>query len=123
MKLTGTKTERDIRDQLIASRNSILRDRTNPRLLEALKSVYPALISAFVIHWIDEQAEDEIIVMVDLDKMLWIELDRLNKSKKANIEVLNFDEYSKGKRQHLIKMAIAKELAQEAIEEHNQAQK
>lgn len=123
MKLTGTKTERDIRDQLIASRNAILRDGSNPRLLEALKSVYPDLISAFVIHWIPEQAEDEIIVMVDLDKMIWVELDRIDTSKKANIEILNFAHYEKGKRQHLIKMAIAKELAQEAIEEHNQALK
>lgn len=123
MKLRGTKTERDMRHQLIASRDAILREGSNPRLLEALKSVYPDLISAFVIHWIPDEAEDEIIVMIDLDKMLWVELDRVDTSKKANIEVLKFAHYEKGKRQHLIKMAIAKELAQEAIEEHNQTLK
>jgi hypothetical protein len=116
MKLTGTKTERDIRDQLISSRNAILHGDSDPRLLEAIKSVYPNLVSAFVIHWIPEQAEDEIIVMVDLDKLLWVELDRIDTCKKANIEILNFNEYSKGKRQHLIKMAIAKELAADAME-------
>ena len=112
MKLKGNKTEQDIREELILSRNAIFNEKESSRLLSALKNEFPNLVTAVVIHWIPEQAEDEVIVMVDDDKMIWLELDRLNKSKPPKIEHLNFQEYERGSRQHLIKMAIAKELAQ-----------
>jgi hypothetical protein len=117
MKLIGSRTEKEHREQLIESRESIFNSKDGSHILSAIKIVYPEVKSAFVIHWIPEQVTDEYIVMVDIDKMLLIEFDRRDDEKMPNLEVLDFEKYAQGSRQHLIKMAIAKELALEAMSE------
>ena len=121
--LTGTKTERDIREQLLVSKDFIFNNPEGSRILNLLNELYPELSSAYVLKCIPEQAEDEYIIIVDGTQMIWIEISRVDSLKEPEFEKLNFREYERGSRQRLIKMAIAKELAEIDLAKHNKALK
>mgnify|MGYP003576315423 CR=1 FL=1 len=76
MKLIGSNSERQYRDELIVSRDGIFKKNSAPRLLETLRENYPGLTSAFVLHWIPEQGEDIYEVLINEHEVFLVEIPR-----------------------------------------------
>jgi hypothetical protein len=76
MKLIGSLTEQQMREELIQS-NLALRDDTNHALRHALESANVNVAAAYVIHWIPEQVEDIYDVLVSAGEVLTVEVPRV----------------------------------------------
>lgn len=74
MKLIGSMVEQELRTQLIGSNQSLFSSEGNQRLLNLLKTQYPKMITAYVIHWIPEQGEDLYEILINDDTVAKIEL-------------------------------------------------
>ncbi|VWX59320.1 conserved hypothetical protein [Burkholderiales bacterium 8X] len=76
MKLLGSRTENQIRDDLIRS-NIALRDNIDGPLSEALQSSGIPVVDALVVNWVHEQAEDIYFVLLSDIELLLVQVSRL----------------------------------------------
>ncbi|WP_251038565.1 hypothetical protein [Paenibacillus albidus] len=113
MKLVGSRTEQDIREQLIVSNKSLFEDEEKKRLLNVIQENHPNMVTAYVLHWIPEQAEDFYKVLINDSIIVDIELDRLNQNIMPIIKSVPISQYKVGlSKINQIKLAVAIDLAQ-----------
>jgi len=58
IKLKASKTEEDIRRQLIGSHKSLFNDEIRSGLLSVIKRFFPQMKTAYILFWTPEQGED-----------------------------------------------------------------
>ncbi|MEW4566995.1 hypothetical protein AB1L88_03920 [Tautonia sp. JC769] len=120
MRLLGSLTEDDIRRRLSAS-NAALRAGNNPLLRAALLSCGVDLRTAFVLHWIPEQAEDIYTVLDGTRQVLTIELARGDSSEPTEVDAIPLADYSeavaRGSRSERLQFAVAMDLLREASDD------
>lgn len=75
MKLIGSNTEQQMREELIRS-NLALQDGSYGRLADALESENVNVAGAYVLNWIPEQAEDIYAVLVSAGEVVTVEVPR-----------------------------------------------
>jgi hypothetical protein len=111
MKLKGTKTEKDFRDQLINQQKYLFE---NIRLLELLRKIYPKMRTTYILDWIPEQGEDIYTVLVNTDTVCEVELDRYDLSVESIVKSMEtVNNFKKGLRKLAsIKLEVAIDLAQ-----------
>lgn len=107
--LKGTKTEHEIRKQLINSR--LIRSNENEsKLYQALKSV-GVFNFAHILHWTPEQGEDIYLVLINDNFIVKIEIDKIGETEPI-IDFISLSRYRKGlKKQGQIQLEIAIELS------------
>jgi len=111
MKLIGSKTEKELREQLIKSHYSLFNDKSKLGLLNALKD-FIDIKSAYIIDWIPEQGEDIYTILINTDIIVIVELDRLNLHLEPVLNTISINEFKKGlSKIHQIKLAVAIDLA------------
>src|SRR5258706_15025865 len=75
MKLIGSRTEQQMREELVRS-NLSLQDGSYERLVAALESANVNVAGAYVLNWIPEQAEDIYAVLASAVEVLIVEVPR-----------------------------------------------
>ena len=112
MKLTGSKTEQEHRQQLVCSRNDLFENREKARILSSLYKQYPEMKTAYTLNWIPEQGEDIYYFLINKNIIAIVEIDRLDSSSEPIIEDLSISEYKrKLSKADQIKLAVAIDLA------------
>ncbi|MGD6817982.1 hypothetical protein ACQCVE_13045 [Metabacillus sp. 113a] len=120
MKLIGSKTEQDIRKQLVKSNELLFKSEENKRLLEVIRSLYPEMKVAYIIDWIPEQGEDIYKLLINENIILEIELDRYNAEIDPIIESKSITQYLQGlSKQKQIKLGVARDLANKYLDNMN----
>ncbi|WP_020621248.1 hypothetical protein [Paenibacillus daejeonensis] len=115
LKLIGSKTEQEIRNQLIISRKSLFEEDGNIRLVDALKKEFSELKSAYILQWIPEQVEDFYKVLINESLVINIELSRDQDSVPIIIKML-VSEYKKGlSKINQIKLQVALDLVKKDL--------
>jgi hypothetical protein len=76
MKLIGSRSEQQMRDELVRSNHSLQNGTHGQALVAALESANVNLARAYVLDWIPEQAEDIYDVLVSRDDVLIVEVSR-----------------------------------------------
>lgn len=108
MKLIGSRTEQQMREELIRS-NLSLRDGSHGQLAKAIESVNVDVAGAYVLHWIPEQAEDIYEILVSASEVLTIEVPR--GEGQVLVERRDLAEYqSKCSKNQRLKIAVARDL-------------
>jgi hypothetical protein len=111
-----TKTKLDYREQLICSHKSLYEDEDKNRILSALNTHYPKMRTAYTLDWIPEQGEDIYTILVDLDMVATVEVDRLDKASKPFVDAIPIKQYQhKLSKKDQIKLSVALDLAQSEI--------
>jgi len=114
MVLKGTKTENDIREQLIESHNHLFDQSKNDKLLKALKSIQ-AMETAYILNWIPDQDEDVYIALINDAFIVRIELEK-DSNNKPEYEFISLKKYRIGlRKQDQIKLEIALDLAKKYL--------
>ncbi|MFD2216428.1 hypothetical protein [Metabacillus endolithicus] len=112
MKLIGSKTEQNIREQLIKSYKYLLNDKSNKKLLSVIESTFPNMKSAYIIDWIPEQGEDIYTVLINTETITKIEISRVDTNVKPVIESISVTNFRKSlSKIRQIKLAVAIDLA------------
>ncbi|GHU22420.1 hypothetical protein AGMMS50243_21940 [Betaproteobacteria bacterium] len=75
MKLIGSRTEQQMREELVRS-NLALRDGSHDRLVKALELANVNVAGAYVLNWIPEQVEDIYAVLVSVGEVVTVEVPR-----------------------------------------------
>lgn len=96
MKLLGSKLEQELREHLIVSNESLFKSEEKKRLLEVIRSLFPEMKTAYIIHWIPEQGEDIYKILVDDNNILEIELDRYDSQVEPIVEITAISQYIHG---------------------------
>ena len=111
MQLISNKTEARYRAELILSRDELFKKNGAPRLLKILRTNYPDLDSAFVLHWIPEQGEDIYEILINEHEIIAVEISRTKMSDcvARTISVGEFLSQTRSK-QKKIKLAVALDL-------------
>lgn len=116
MKLIGSKTEQDIRKQLVKSNELLFKSEENKRLLEVIRSIYPEMKAAYIIDWIPEQGEDIYKLLINDNIILVIELDRLNVEIEPIVELKTIPQYLQGlSKYNQMKLGVALDLAKKNL--------
>lgn len=111
MKLIGSKTEEEIRKQLIKSNQLLFKSEEKKRLLEVIRSLYPEMNTAYIIDWIPEQGEDIYKLLINDNIIVKIELDRYNEEIEPIVESKSISEYLQGlSKRNQIKLGVALDL-------------
>jgi hypothetical protein len=117
MKIIESKTEQEIRAELIGSNRSLFSTEEDGRLIEEVYKLYPETKTAYVLHWRVEQGEDLYKVLVNDNVIIEIEIDRVGQSEPIIGKSLTIPQYLKGlKRKDQIQLAVALDLAKKDIE-------
>lgn len=112
MRLTGSKTEKEFRDLLIKSHKELFEGNLYEELLQVLKTNFPAMKTAYFIRHIPEQGEDLYTMLVNLDTIVKIEINRYENDEKPIVEILGINDFMIGiSKIEQIKLAIAVDLA------------
>ncbi|WP_409341520.1 hypothetical protein [Paenibacillus sp. MBLB4367] len=113
MKLIGSKTEKDCREQLIKAHKSLFIDKDKMRLLAVLRTCFPNMKTAYIIKWLPEQGEDIFTILINNNVIARVELDRNDLNTAPIIESEPLDKhYKKGLRKmSQIILAVALDLA------------
>ncbi|PSL34766.1 hypothetical protein [Chitinophaga ginsengisoli] len=115
MKLIGSKTEQDIRIQLIQSNRWLLNSEN--RLNKVLKSVYPEMRTAYTLNWIPEQGENVYTILINDSIIATIELDKY--SDRSIVETTTVPLYLHGRsKRHQIQLAVALDLVKEDMQKY-----
>ena len=111
MQLISNKTEARYRAELILSRDELFKKNGAPRLLKILRTNYPDLDSAFVLHWIPEQGEDIYEILINEHEILAVEISRIDTGECVT-KIISLDEFLSRTRskQKMIKLAVALDL-------------
>ncbi|WP_454733061.1 MULTISPECIES: hypothetical protein [Cupriavidus] len=78
-------SEQKIREEMLKGKDGIFLGGEAPRLLNALRKIYPGLGKAFVLHYIPEQDADIYDVLVDKDTVINIEINNNNNNNNNNL--------------------------------------
>jgi hypothetical protein len=112
MKLIGSKTERDYREELLASNKSHFSGESPSRLNEALRNAGYETKNAYVLHWTPDQAEDFFTVLVEGLFLVAVEIDRYDTECEVSVKRYELADYIKGlSRMHHVRLLVAQELA------------
>lgn len=122
LRLKGSKTEKDIRSQLVKSHESLFNDEMRSGLLSVIKTFFPQMKTAYILYWTPEQGEDIFSLLINNDTIASVEIDRYDSSIKPIIESRPLDNtYLEGLRRiPQITLAIALELADKDLKHDNQ---
>lgn len=116
MKLINSKTEQDIREQLIKSHKSLFEDEEERKLLTVIKEKFPDMLTAYILHWIPEQGEDFYKILINDSVIVDIELDKVNQNIISIMSSIPVPKYKLGlSRLNQIKLIIAIDLAQKDL--------
>ncbi|MBX7114025.1 MAG: hypothetical protein K1X64_06770 [Myxococcaceae bacterium] len=108
MKLIGSRTEQQLREELVRS-NLALQDGSHGRLANALESVNVKVTGAYVLNWVPEQAEDIYTVLASADEVVIVEVPRgEGQVLSAREELAKYE--GKCSKIQRIKVAVAKDL-------------
>lgn len=91
MSLIGSKTENDIREQMLAGKKSLLNSSFYARLLGLLREQFKDFRSAVFLNWTPDQDEDIFVLLIDTEFVVTIELPKNDLD--ARIEVESVFEY------------------------------
>jgi len=112
VKLIGSKTEQDFRTELVNSHISLFQDLDKRRLLGILRNNFPNMKTAYIIYWTPEQGENIYSILVNVDEIAQIELDRFNSDIEPIINNISLARYRNGlSRIGQIKLEVAIDLA------------
>lgn len=121
MKLVGSKTEQDIKNELIKSHKALFQEGKSQRLFNVLRYYFSEMKTAYCINWIPEQGEDIYTILIDATLIVTIELDRYNLDADPIVEFVQCKHYKYGlSKIEQIKLALAIELSQKDLENQNQ---
>ncbi len=116
MKLRGSIIEQKLRDELIASHDSLFKSSEDKKILSCLMKQYPDMVTAYLLHWICEQGEDIYHYLIDLGKVCIIEVSRVETDLDPIVEDYPLNLYKKElNRTDRIRFFIAQELAKSDI--------
>lgn len=110
MRLIGSMSEQKIREEMLKGKDGIFLGGEAPRLLNALRKIYPGLGKAFVLHYIPEQDADIYDVLVDKDTVINIEINKNNIFYKFKIFDVNYYSLKNKSRIKNIKLMVAIDL-------------
>lgn len=110
MRLIGSMSEQKIREEMLKGKDGIFLGGEAPRLLDALRKIYPGLGKAFVLHYIPEQDADIYDVLVDKDTVINIEINNNNLFYKFKIFDVNYYSLKNKSRIKNIKLMVAIDL-------------
>lgn len=117
MKLIGSKVEREFRDILISSHKALFQDNSNTRLLTLLKNNFPDMKTAYFIGHTPEQDVDIYQMLIDLDTIATVELERYDLNSEPLIKKISTKQYEKRlSKMWQIKLAVAVDLAKKDLE-------
>ncbi len=117
VKLVGSKTEQDFKQQLIKSNKLLFDDEEYKNLLKVLYEYFPNMRTAYIIHWIPEQGEDIYRLLIDDSLIAEIALDRINLEVKPLVESALISQYRQGLTKiNQIKLLVALDLAKKDLE-------
>lgn len=112
LKLIGSKTEQEVREQLMVSNKSLFENEERRRLLDVLHRNFPGLETAYILHWIPEQEEDFYKILINDSLIVAIELNRINQYIVPTITFMPISQYKVGlSKINQIKLAVAFDLA------------
>lgn len=114
MKLIGSNLEKQAREELERSHQSLFYDEANSRLLNSIKSEFPDMHSAYVLDWVPEQGEDIFTVLVDSDAVAIFELTRsgCEVAKASSVKAVS-DYQDSLRRNKQVKLLVALQLVSE----------
>ena len=117
MKLIRSKLEQELRDQLIKSNKVLFKSEVKSRLLEVIRSSFPEMKTAYIVHWIPEQGEDIYKLLINDRTIAEIELDRYKAETKPIVKSKDVSQYLHGlNKQNQIKLAVALDLARHDLD-------
>lgn len=112
MKLFGSKTEQEFREQLIKSNFSLFNDEDMRGLLDILRRHFLAFKSAYFIDHIPDHGVDSYKILINTDTIAQIELERYNIEAEPLVELIPIGNYKQGlSKRGQIQLAVAMELA------------
>ncbi len=110
MKLTGSKTESDFREELVRS-NAHLR-KPEARLHQVLEQHGHSTESAYLLRWVPEESTDIYTVLIEGSYLVSVELDKHDHSVEPVIEKFEMADYQQGLRKmYRIQLAVAQDLS------------
>lgn len=116
MRLIGSKTEQDFRTRLVKSHISLLQDLDKRRLLGILRNNFPNMKTAYILNWTPEQDENIYSILVNVDDIVHIELDRFNSDIEPIVKTIPLTHYRNGlSRISQIKLEVAIDLARQDL--------
>lgn len=114
MKLIGSKTEQDYREELQVSHEFHFSTHPQARLKETLQQAGYNTQNAYVLHWTPDQAEDIFTVLVEGVFLVAVRIDRYDGEDKPSVTRHELDEYLKGlSRMHQVRLLVAQGLVHE----------
>jgi hypothetical protein len=118
MKLRGSLTEQQYKEQLLKSHNSLFVDPSYKRLLQLLQDNYQDFKTAYFLDWIPEQGEDICTILINNKYIAIIELDRHNMQVEPIIQSISIKEYrTRLSKTNQILLAVAQALSIEDLKE------
>lgn len=116
MRQIGSKTEKEIKEQLIISNHSLFKSEEKRRLLEVIRGSFPQLKTAYILNWLPEQSEDIYKILINDGIVARIELDRYDAEVKPVIASEDISQYRyRMNKQNQIKLTIALDLVKEEL--------
>lgn len=116
MRLIGSKTEEDFRNDLIKSHNLLFTGDLYKELLQVLKTNFPEMKTAYILKHIPEQGEDLYTILVNLDTIATIEISRYSQDEKPIVEISSINDFKRGmSKVQQIELAVALDLAKKDI--------
>lgn len=113
MKLIGSKTEEEFREQLKESFFRLFHSDEKHKLLDALVQSYSQVKTAYILHWIPEQGEDLYTVLINNNIISYVEIEKEGVNAPI-VHSIELSEYKKGlKKNDQIRLAVALDLAEE----------
>jgi len=117
VKLIGSKLEQELREQLIKSNQVLFKSEGKSRLLEVIRSSFPEMKTAYIVHWIPEQGEDIYKLLINDRTIAEIELDRYKAETEPIVKSKDVSQYLHGlNKQNQIKLAVALDLARHELD-------
>jgi len=108
--------EQEIREQLKKSNQSLFKSEEKRRLLEVIRSSYPDMRTAYIVHWIPEQGEDIYKILINDSIIAEIELGRFNAEIEPIVVTKTISQYLQGlSKRHQITLAVALDLARQDL--------
>lgn len=112
MRLIGSKTEHDYREELIASHAFHFSEHSQSQLKEVLRKAGYATENAYVLHWTPDQSEDFFTVLIQGVFLVAVRIERDNPNDEPSVTRHELDVYIKGlSRMHHVRLLVAQELA------------
>ncbi len=112
MKLIGSRTESECRNELQSSHESLFQRDT--KLKEALEFLGHSVDRAYVLSWVPDQSDDYFTVLIDGEYIVSAEIERDGDPSDIYFERFELSDYQHGlSRSGQIKLLVAKELANE----------